>query len=188
MTARLDLELVQRLAAAFPNGNQWQMVEARTFVKDRGGQIFSNWRSSAKLSAAGGVYAVLLPVSWFERPLTLPLHASHQHRGEPIRYQFTLPALADGYGVVYIGRTGNLLQRWQGHLSKGDRKDGGQVKFGLLDCALHTDALTALRALREHGRFIYTLLTGPEQCANRDVLEMALCARFGPPFNIKSER
>jgi len=188
VTARLNLELVQRLAAAFPNGGEWQMIEARTFIKDRAERIFSDWSSTAVLEGIGGVYAVLLPVNWFEQPLTLPLHGPHRYRGQPIKYQFTLPILEDGYGVVYVGRTGNLRQRWRGHLSKGDRNDGGQVKFGLLDCALHTDALTALRALREHGRFIYTTLPGPENCANRDVLEMGLCARFGPPFNIKSER
>jgi hypothetical protein len=58
----------------------------------------------------------------------------------------------------------------------------------MLDCDVYSDSKDALRALREHGRFCYTILTGFENCANRDVLEMALCARFGPPFNIKSER
>jgi hypothetical protein len=189
MTARLDLELVRTLAAAFPDGGAWREIETRTFVRDRGDAIFSDWRSTATLEGIGGVYAVLLPVAWFDEPLTLPLHGSHHHRGQRIQFQFSLPTLRDGYGVVYVGRTGNLRQRWRGHLSKGDRKDGGQVKFGLLDCALHTDPLTALRALRQNGRIIYTtLLSGPENCANRDVLEMALCARFGPPFNIKAER
>jgi hypothetical protein len=188
MTARLDLELTQRLAASFPTGADWQTIQARAFVQDRGDKMFSDWSSTASLEGVGGVYAVLLPVKWFDLPLTLPLHGSHRHRGNRILFQFTLPVLADGYGVVYVGRTGNLRQRWRGHLSKGDRNDGGQVKFGMLDCALHTDALTALRELREHGRIIYTTLTGPGNCANRDVLEMALCARFGPPFNIKSER
>jgi hypothetical protein len=188
MPARLDLEMTQRLAATFPHGEHWQTIHARAFVKDCGDRIVSDWSSTASLEGVGGVYAVLLPVSWFEQPLTLPLHAPHRHRGEPILFEFTLSVLLDGYGVVYVGRTGNLRQRWRGHLIKGDRNDGGQVKFGLLDCALHTDVLTALRALRQHGRFIYTTLPGPENCANRDVLEMALCARFGPPFNIKSER
>ena len=187
MTARLDLSLVQNLAASFPDGGDWSMVEARRFIKDRGEQIFSDWSPTASLKGIGGVYAVLLPADWFEKPLTLPLHGPHRLI-QPIEFQFTLTALADGYGVIYVGRTTNLWQRWRGHLSKGYRKDGGQVKFGLLDCALHTDALTALRALRTHGRFIYTALPGSENCANRDVLEMALCARFGPPFNIKSER
>jgi hypothetical protein len=188
MPARLDLELTQSLATTFPHGDRWQTINVRTFVKDRGDRMFSDWSSIASLDGVGGVYAVLLPILWFEQPLTLPLHAPHHHRGERILFEFTLPALADGYGVVYVGRTGNLRQRWQDHLSKGDRKNGGQVKFGLLDCAVHIDAMTALRALREHGRLIYTTLPGPENCANRDVLEMALCARFGPPFNIKSER
>jgi hypothetical protein len=188
MRARLDLELTQSLAASFPNGQSWQTIRAREFVKDRGDLIHSDWSPAAALGGVGGVYAVLLPVAWFEQPMTLPLHASHKHRGEKILLEFVVPVLLDGYGVVYVGRTGNLLKRWRGHLTKGERNDGGQVKFGLLDCALHTDPISALRVLREHGRFVYTTLPGPENCANRDVLEMALCARFGPPFNIKSER
>jgi hypothetical protein len=94
----------------------------------------------------------------------------------------------DGYGVVYVGRTTALLERWRGHLSRGERKDGGQVKFGLVDCGLYNDTDTALRALRTHARILYVVLPGPANCANRDVLEMSLCARFAPPFNIKSER
>jgi hypothetical protein len=188
MRARLDLELTQRLAGEFPNGENWQTIQARDFVKDRGDVIYSDWSAGIALEGVGGVYAVLLPIAWFDQPMTLPLHASHRHRGEKILLEFVVPALWDGYGVVYVGRTGNLLKRWRGHLTKGERNDGGQVKFGLLDCALHTDHLSALRALREHGRIIYTTISGPENCANRDVLEMALCARFGPPFNIKSER
>jgi hypothetical protein len=174
------------LAEAFP-GDPWQMIFTREFVADRGEQIWSDWSEAKHLEEVGGVYAVLLPAAWFSTPRTLLLHAPHSHQGEKIPFEFTVPELADGYGVVYVGRTANLLQRWQGHFRPGDRKDGGQVKFGLSDCGLHCDVAVALRALREHGRIIYTVLPGPEQCANRDILEVSLCARFAPAFNIKSE-
>ena len=62
------------------------------------------------------------------------------------------------------------------------------MKYGLADCAYAEDEDQALIALRAHARIIFTVLDGPENCANRDVLEMSLCARFGPAFNIKSER
>jgi hypothetical protein len=72
-------------------------------------------------------------------------------------------------------------------LSHGERKDGGQVKYGLKDCGVEPDIEMALRRLREQAKIVYLVLSGPDECANRDILELSLCARFGPPFNIKSE-
>jgi predicted GIY-YIG superfamily endonuclease len=103
-------------------------------------------------------------------------------------YQFAVPVFREGFGVVYVGRTTDLRRRWREHLTRGQRKDGGQVKYGLVDCGVRRDTDAALKALRKNARIVYTVLPGPENCANRDVLEMALCARFAPPFNIKSER
>jgi hypothetical protein len=188
MPASLDLSLVRRLAESFPNEG-WQTIKTRAFVADRSEQFFSDWSHSSHVTKMGGVYAVLLPCAWFTPTRTILLHAPHTHHQPTIPYEFTLQPL-DGSleGVVYIGRTSNLAQRWRGHLSRGERKDGGQVKFGLMDCGLHLDLDEALRSLRTHAHIVYTVLPGPENCANRDVLEMSLCARFAPPFNIKSER
>lgn len=188
MSAKLDLSLTQKLAKSFPFGKHWRILKARTFVADRGDVIFSNWSSISHLRDVGGVYAVLLPVKWFAGVRTLRLHPPHKHPDEFIPFEFSLSHLHDEYGVIYVGRTTDLKRRFTQHLIEGKRKNGGQVKYGLLDCGLHIDSMSALRALREDGRFCYTILPGPENCANRDVLEMALCARFGPPFNIKSER
>lgn len=166
------------------------MICTGVFVADRNGRFLSDWRSTKQLKCVGGVYVVLLPTAWFSTPRILHLHAPRGYKGMlPIPFEFTVPDLtSDGYGVVYVGRTTNFCQRWRGHLTLGKRKDGGQVKHGLVDCGLHAEETTALRALREHARLVYTVLSGPQQCANRDVLEMSLCARFAPAFNIKSER
>jgi hypothetical protein len=183
--AKLDLPRVRQLVECFPS-NPWRTIFTRVFIADRDEQFFSDWRSVKQLKQIGGVYAILLPTTWFSSVRTLLLHAP---RKCTISFEFTLQDLTgDGYGVVYVGRTANLQQRWRGHLTKGKRKDGGQVKNGLKDCGCEPDEESALRALRAHARIIYTTLPGPENCANRDVLEMSLCARFGPPFNIKSER
>lgn len=188
MHARLHLEMVHRVADSFPGGD-WRKITTGIFVADRGEQIHSNWQAGADMDGMGGVYAILLPAAWFSPPKTIPLHAPHRHKGKPIPFEFTvLPVTDDGYGVVYVGRTSNLLQRWKGHLSRGERKDGGQVKFGLVDCSLYADPNAALRALRANARILYVVLPGPANCANRDILEMSLCARLAPPFNIKSER
>jgi len=177
--ATLNLEKAHQITSAFPNG-EWRSIDARIFIADRGDQIHSNWRAAEGVDKMGGVYAILLPVSWFSKPTTIPLHAPHSHKGEKIPYEFTVESVTDGgFGVVYFGRTSNLLQRWRGHFSRG--------KFGLVDCGLYHDVETALRALRANARILYFVLDGPANCANRDVLEMSLCARFAPPFNIKSE-
>jgi hypothetical protein len=187
--ARLDLERVRALSESFP-GDGWKMISARSFWMSPtiGAGDHGDWRRVKHLSGVGGVYAVLLPTPWFMPCRTLLLHAPHTHKG-PIRFEFTLADLTgDGFGVVYVGRTSDLRRRWRLHLSRGQRKGGGQVKFGLKDCDVAADIESALQKLRENGRIVYTELPGREHCANRDVLEVALCARFGPPFNIKSER
>ena len=186
ISATLDLLLVKQLAKCFPN-DPWQTISTRTFIAaDRNGECYSDWRSTKHLKKVGGVYAILLPTTWFSPPRILHLHAPQRCT---IPYEFILSDLVgDGYGIVYVGRTVDLCQRWRLHLTKGKRKDGGQVKHGLVDCGREPTEDSALRTLREHARIIYTELRGPENCANRDVLEMSLCGRFGPPFNIKSER
>jgi hypothetical protein len=90
--------------------------------------------------------------------------------------------------VVSVGRTTNLAQRFYGHLTPGKRKDGGQVKYGLMDSGVCPDEGTALSFLHEHGQIVYQILDGAEQTANRDIIELSLCARLRPPFNNKSER
>jgi hypothetical protein len=189
VTATLNLDLVRRLTNSFPNDN-WQTFFTRDFFDSSNGQDISNWGLMKHLKGVGGVYAILLPTVLFSIPRILHLHApQHSHGGKRIPFQFTLPDLSgEGYGVVYVGRTTNLCQRWRGHLTRGKRKDGGQVKYGLIDCEVEADIDAALRLLRKEAKIIYTVLPGPEECANRDILELSLCARFGPPFNIKSER
>jgi hypothetical protein len=187
MPTTLDLPLVRRLAETFPLDG-WLSMESRTFVANRGDRIFSDWSGINHLTKQGGVYAILLPCEWFTPSRIIPLHAPHTHETSTIDYEFTLPPLGDsGYGVAYVGRTSNLAQRWRGHFSRGERKDGGQVKYGLFDCGIHLEIDLALHSLRNHARLIYTVLPGAANCANRDILEMSLCARFAPPFNIKSE-
>ncbi len=164
------------------------MTDAGSFIAEQGKTL--TWSAVKHLKGAGGVYAILLPTAWFSPTRVLYLHPPNGHKGATrIPFEFTVPELiGDGYGVVYVGKATKLPQRWNGHLIKGERKRGGQVKHGLIDCGLFADELAAISAVREHAKIAYTVLSGPEQCVNRDVLEMALCGRFGPPFNVKSER
>ncbi len=191
MPATLDRPLIDELVASFPGGPKWRTWHCLECIRDNSENLSARWGSLAHLHQQGGVYVFTLPASLFPKSNFIRLHAPHSHKGERIPYEFTVEPLtdSDGWSVVYVGRTIDLKRRFRGHLLPGARKDGGQVKYGLLDCGLcNGDPNEGLRVLREKGRIFYTVLSGPDQCANRDILEMALCARFAPPFNIKSER
>ncbi|MFH1497355.1 MAG: hypothetical protein ABII82_05960 [Verrucomicrobiota bacterium] len=190
MPAKLDRPLIDHLASSFPLGQSWQTWTCAEVIRGASTALAAHWAPVDTLGNDGGVYAFALPSQWFQETRTIQLHAPHTHT-EKIPFEFTVPPVSglDGLGVVYVGRTTNLKRRIRLHLSRGKPKDGGQVKFGLINCGLfegNTD--TALCAMREKGRVIYTSLPGRDHCANRDILELSLCARLAPPFNIKSER
>ncbi len=191
MPAKLDRPLIDGLVGSFPAGPKWQSWHCSECIRDNGENLLARWGSLAHVHQQGGVYVFTLPASLFPKTCVIQLHPPHSHKGVKIPFEFTVnPQIgSDGWSVVYVGRTIDLKRRFRGHLLSGGRNDGGQVKYGLIDCGVCSgDEKSALRMLRANGRIIYTVLTGPDQCANRDLLEMSLCARFAPPFNIKSER
>ena len=51
-----------------------------------------------------------------------------------------------------------------------------------------TTEAEAVHWMLENAQMVLHDLNGPEQTANRDIVEVTLCARHMPPFNIKSER
>jgi hypothetical protein len=188
MPARYDQSLVADLSKAFPTGTEWGKLNCCDVIVSNDHYLRANWSCMNNLHEKGGVYAFLLPVSWFSSPRIIKLHAPHTHTS-PIDFEFKIfPLSGMEYGVAYVGRTTDLKRRLRFHLSRGKKKDGGQVKFGVMNCGLFQQQDDALQKLREHARIIYTILSGRDHCANRDVLEISLCARFAPPFNIKSER
>jgi hypothetical protein len=108
----------------------------------------------------GGVYAFLLPAAPFSRPTTIHLHAPNKTR---IPFEFTLAAIPESHlGVVYVGRTTRLAERFRGHLLPGKRKDGGQVKFGLLDAGVHQNESEALTYLHRYGKIVCYRLPGTD--------------------------
>jgi len=188
MPARYDKNLVASLASSFPIGSEWRTILCRDVIVSNDQYLRASWDVLNHLHQRAGVYAFLLPAEWFTPPRSILLHAPHTHDG-PIEFEFSVSALPDStHGVVYAGKTTDLKRRSRLHLSRGETKDGGQVKFGVLNSNLFSSEDDALRAVREHGRIIYTELSGSDHVVNRDVLEIILCARFAPPFNIKSER
>ncbi|MGA3143859.1 MAG: hypothetical protein ABSF10_12685 [Verrucomicrobiota bacterium] len=184
--AVINVDLIRQVVDSFPNGGNWKVFECRKVIREPN-TLLATWKDLKPLEHTAGVYAILLPMMLFDRELTLPLHAP---KGKPkIKFSFKLkPLPGDRYGVVYVGRSTKFGQRWHAHLSLGERIASAQVKYGLMDCKLIAGQRRALAYLRENGRVVYHVLNGPENCANRDIVELTLCARFKPPFNIKSER
>lgn len=190
MAARLNEKLIAEAVANFPSGNGWTLLSC----KDCGieGKKRTDWKSISHLKMVGGLYAFLLPARFFESPRTILLHAP---RNKPrISFEFSVKPVFDGLGVLYVGRTTKLKQRFCAHFRIGKRIASSQVKYGLMDCkcVAHRNQkkcqLSAIDFMRTHGRIAYFALTGPEQTANREIIELSLCAQYHPPFNIKSER
>jgi hypothetical protein len=63
-----------------------------------------------------------------------------------------------------------------------------QVQNGLVNCGLRQGYSEDVEPMLDKATIVYHELDGDEQAANRDLLELSLCARFGPPFRLKAQR
>jgi hypothetical protein len=188
VTAKLNPDLVHQLTNSFPN-DSWQTLYTRDLLKSRNGKESCNWRLIKHLEKVGGVYAILLPGVPFSTQGALHLNAPNGHGNKRIPFQSTLPDLkGETYTVVHVGRTTNLRERWRTLLTRIKGEDGTQAIAALIYCKVAADTEAALRLLRKEAKIVYTILSGPEECANREFLELSLGCRFGTPFNIKPER
>ncbi len=183
--AKLDSVLIEDFVTSFPNGKGWEKLPCSQ-IGELTKKGYNSWKNIAHLKGKGAVYAFYLPASFFASARTIHLHGP---KGSKIPFEFNLtPERGDDKVIVYIGRTSKLGQRFAAHLRKGARRASAQVKYGLMDSGICADQTSALAFIREHGLVVYRILDGPEQTANRDIIEICLCARYRPPFNIKSER
>jgi hypothetical protein len=182
MPARIESDVISGIVDSFPGGGNWRVLNCYDLF-ERNGRLIDGILH--EFEGVGGVYAILLPPDLFQRPLTIHLHGPNGTR-IPFEFSISLP-LQWNYAVVYVGRSSNLKQRWQAHFSKGDRIASAQVKYGLMDSGLFPDEEHALKFLRVYARIVYHELAGPDNCANRDVIEMTLLSLLRPPFNIKAE-
>ena len=152
-------------------------------VKSPGKRV---WKHLTELKNTGGVYAFIVPVVHFDQR-TIHLHAP---KSAQIPFTFAVNPLPVNHalGVVYVGRATKLKQRFQFHFAIGGRKYGGQVKHGLKDCGLVQTEEAAVMWMLENAKIVYHDMPEPEQTANRDLVELTLCSKHMPPFNVKSER
>ena len=186
MPARLDSKAIKAAIKTFPAGKGWTPLNCDSLCSETKGK--RDWSSLCKLDKQAGVYAFLLPRAEFPSRYTFQLHGSARRQ---IEFQFAvedLPIVNGNYFVAYVGRTANLLARFQLHFQSTERSTGAQVRKALVNCGYARDKREAVNFMLEHGRVVYRQMPGDENVGNRDIIEVGLWAKYRCPFNVKSER
>jgi hypothetical protein len=192
--ARLDPALARAIIEGFPNAPNWQSLDCTKLVQSKRATAIGkrDWTALQHCEKKGGVYAFLFPGHLFSTPRRIALHAPQKNKGKQIiEFEFSShPALVlpNGHMVAYVGRTANLLDRIQGHFSLSGKSTLAQVQYGLVNSRTCSTRSDAVRFMLENATLVYSVLEGPSNVANRDVIEVALWAKYMTPFNIKSER
>lgn len=183
--ARLNPSLFHKAAKSFPR-SPWQAVNP---PHRRG----TDWGLGTH---EAGVYAFLFPKAEFPTTLTIHLHRGQVtpkgDRHEVVEFVFEPGSVRDlpaGLFAAYVGRTTDLRRRLRWHFSVSEQTTAAQVRKGLQD-VLNVSRHDTVEFMRRHATVVFLTdgLSGLENTANRDILELTLCARFGTPFNIKAER
>jgi hypothetical protein len=191
--ATLNHPLIERVIEAFPDGDDWTTFECCDLVaanpKQRSRRLLSWNRVST--SADAGVYAFLFPKRLFRASCTLVLYGpSTKGRPRQISFQLNasaLPSPIEGHFVAYVGRSASLSHRLRLHFHATKKTSTAQVRKALEGC-LHLKGHAARDFMLQHATVAYCRIPGDENVANRDIIEVALWAKFCTPFNIKSER
>lgn len=187
--AKLDPALVRKIVKGFPASPDWQSLNCAELVQSARAKKLKtrDWSALDHCKGKGGVYAFIFPAHLFSAPRRIELDSPNK---QTITFEFSNHPellLPDGRMVVYIGRSANLLKRIQGHFGLAKKTTLGQVQYGLYKSGLCNDRAETVRFMLKHATLAYTILDGPINVANRDVIEVALWAKYMTPFNIKSE-
>lgn len=186
--ATIKLATVDKIVGAIPRGD-WKRLDCWSLPPAR---ARGRWRCLETVEGKGGNYAFLMPVAIFEPGCRITLHGpkrSGETKTSKIPFSFGAAQRQPlkGMMVVYVGKTANLAERLRLHVSATtNRTTTAQVRWGLEDAGLGDDR-PPLHTVLAEAVVLYHKLDGDEHVANRDLVEYALCARYAPPFNIKSE-
>jgi len=193
MTAELDKELIENVISGFPDSGGWSLIRCAEIARHPSDTSHSpNWNLLLeRIGPEAGLYAFLLPKSEFNEPFTFQLYGPRKN-GEARRVPFKVDVkyldsvLGDRF-VAYVGRSANLRKRLQWHFHATKNSTAAQVREALCH-ARQCEIRDALRFMVEHACVAYYRLPGDLNVANRDIVEVALWAKYLSPFNIKSER
>ena len=187
--AKLDPALVRKIVMGFPESPDWQSLNCAELVQSARAKKLKtrDWSPLDHCKGIGGVYAFIFPAHLFSVPRRIELHSPNK---QTITFEFSSHPellLPDGRMAIYIGRSANLLDRIQGHFGLSKVSTLAQVQFGLYKSGMCSSRAEAVLFMLKDATLAYTVLDGPINVANRDVIEVALWAKYMTPFNIKSE-
>jgi len=105
MPAQLDPLIIKDFVSSFPVGTSWIKLPCNQIGQSSLGK------------GIGGVYAFLLPQSYFSSKRSIHLHGPKMTQ---IQFDFSIPqAHYNNLAVVYFGRSTNLKQRFAAHFREG---------------------------------------------------------------------
>ena len=185
--ATLNASLINEAIRTFPTGAGWTHLICRELISGAG-RGKRSWKCIWELDGKAGLYAFLLPRSLFQRRHTFRLDGPARKK---LPFAFSardLQAVQRKYFVAYVGRTSNLLSRLQLHFHATKKSTAAQVRKALVSCGCVESPELALDFILQNGLIVYRVLKGDGNVANRDIVEVALWAKYMCPFNIKSER
>jgi len=179
--AGLNRTLIDRCVTGFPSYPLWQKLLLRTTAN---GKI--SWTEHKHLAGVGGVYGFLLARKHIRSPKSIDLPRS---KGRAVRFRFAasdFACLAGDQFVAYVGKSADLLSRFQQHLHKSERGMAIQVQRELVKSRICLSS--PIMFILRQASIVYAILPGDENAPNRDIIEVTLCGRYMPPFNIKAEK
>lgn len=183
----INRTLVSRLADEYPH-HSWKQVTFSNYHKPterRPNRL--DWRHLSELKGVGGVYVFCMPEEFLAVPRSIILHGPSGSKVEFIFDRETHPSL-DGRSIIYVGKASDLYNRFRWHFGTAKDSTASQVRNGLFNSLKLEGVHFAISEMLKFTRVSFLPLPGPENAANRDLLEITMCAKFAPPFNIKSER
>ncbi len=191
MPAVLDAGLIEEVVHSFPDSGRWRQTLCKRLRDPR--KTDTNRRRWELLNDAdgkGGLYAFLVPSQFFNRHRHIRLHGPSTRE---ISFSFSAEGTRlvgddDDQFIIYVGRSTNLLGRLKGHFSLAEKSTVAQVRKGLFNSGICKDSHAAVSFMLNHATIAWHVLDGDKHVANRDIIEVALWAKFMSPFNIKSER
>lgn len=185
--ARINLQLVHAIADQFTLG-EWQRLDCTLLHRPTKNRPRAcAWDLLARVRSRGGNYAFLFPEGHFTMEHQILLDGPSK-RQIPFCFSTRTHPTSDGQFVAYVGKATNLTQRLQWHFGGAGKSTAAQVQYGLVKAGICADRQIAVDFMLKHATIVYRELSGDEHAANRDLLELSMCAKFAPPFNIKSER
>lgn len=179
----INNRIIKSSIESFPDKDNWKIFELKNLER-KSGKI--QWAGASIIPSEGGIYAFSLQKNKLGKTqYKIKLDGPQK---TVVNFQFSandLPLIKNEQIVLYFGKTRNFNNRIKQHFTK--TKTATQVLNGMVKM-FEIDFNEARQMLLSYGTYYFLSLSGDENTANRDLIEMGLISKFSAPLNIKSER